>query len=266
MSKINKFIIWCGLVAVTSFWMWASVQTWLKGSLFEIGNGVNLGILSGLFVILLALLSMGLILFQNRLWSVYLGLIVGIAFILVFGISNINLAGVFIMVMLFFHAQDIVNGEINERIKMNSQLLVRKGLTNFVAAFFILVSFAAYSSPAIESFKNITQLPSSTSVFIKNISEQTLGGQLKEASPAQKELILNQVTREITRQANMWLQPYFQYAPPALAFGLFLVLWGVGWVFVGLAMFLGMLLFQILQKTKFFMIEEYDVKAQRITI
>ena len=82
----------------------------------------------------------------------------------------------------------------------------------------------------------------------------------------QKEVILNQVTQEIVKQANSFMEPYFEYAPPALAFGLFLVLWGVGWIFVWLAVFLSLLVFQILQKIKFFKIEEYDIKAQKITI
>jgi len=266
MSKINKFILWGVLVAITSFWMWVSIHTWFQGSLFEIQNKINLAISSGLFVVLLSLLAMGLILFRNRLWSVYLGLIVGINFSLVFGVSNINLVGIFILVMLFFYAQDIVSGEINERIKMNSRLLIKKGLASFIVAFFILMSFAAYQSPAIEEFKNIEKLPSSSEVFIKTVVEQTLGSQLDQVNSQQKELVLNQVTQEMVREINLFLEPYFQYAPPALAFGLFLVLWGVGWVFTWLAVFLGMLLFQILQKTKFFRIEERDVRAEAIVI
>lgn len=246
--------------------MWVGVRVWFQGSLFELGSRVNLGILSGLFVVLLSLLAIGLILFRNRLWSVYLGLISGITYFIIFGIDNSGLLGVFILVMLFYHAQDIVHGEINERVKMNSRVLIRKGLTNFIVAFFVLVSFAAYNSPAIDSFKNISELPSSTGVFIKNISEQTLGGQLQGATSEEKELILNQITEEITREANLWLKPYFQYAPPALAFGLFLVLWGIGWAFIWLAVFLGMLIFQILQRTNFFKIEIRDVKAETIVM
>src|SRR3990167_10570271 len=138
MSKTNKFIIWCVLVAITSFWMWASIHTWFQGSLFEKQNKTNLAISGGLFVVLLSLLAMGLILFQNRLWAVCLGLIVGVTYSLIFGVSNINLVGIFILVMLFFQAQDIVSGEINERIKMKSRLLVKKGLASFIVAFFIL--------------------------------------------------------------------------------------------------------------------------------
>lgn len=263
---MNKFILWCVLVAVTSFWMWVAVHAWLQDSLFELGSRVNLGILSGLFVVLLSLLAIGLILFRNRLWSVYLGLISGITYLIIFGIDNLNLVGVFILVLLFYHAQDIVHGEINERVKMNSRVLIRKGLANFMIAFFVLVSFAAYKSPAIDSFKNITELPSSTGVFIKNISKQTLGSQLQGTTTQERELILDQITKEIMREANLWLKPYFQYAPPALAFGLFLVLWGIGWVFIWLTVFLGMLIFWILKKTKFFRIEERDVRAETIVI
>lgn len=246
--------------------MWAGVRNWFQGSLFEIQSEVSLVIVSVLFIVLLVLLSMGLILFQNRLWSVYLGLIVGITYSLIFGISNINLVGIFILVMLFYHAQDIVHDEINERIKMNSRLLIKKGLVNFITAFFVLASFAAFQNPAIEEFKNIQKLPSSSEIFIKTIVEQTLGGQLVEAGPDQKELVLNQVTNEVVGQANSFLEPYFQYAPPALAFGLFLVLWGVGWIFVLLSTLLGMLIFWILKKINFFRIEERDVKAEAIVV
>ena len=234
--------------------------------MFEIQNKTNLAISGGLFVVLLSLLAMGLILFQNRLWAVCLGLIVGVTYSLIFGVSNINLVGIFILVMLFFQAQDIVKGEINERIKMNSRLLVKKGLGSFIIAFFILMSFAAYQNPAIEEFKNIEKLPSSSEIFIKTIVEQALGNQLDQASPQQKELVLNQVAREAVGQMNTFLQPYFKYAPPTLAFGLFLVLWGVGWIFTWLAVFLGILLFQILQKAEFFRIEERDVKAEALVV
>jgi len=254
------------LVAITSFWMWAGVQAWLRGSLFELQNSNMLSILGALFILLLALLAIGLILFQNRLWSTYLGLIVAGTFLILFRISNLNLVGVFILVMLFYHAQDIVQGEVATRLKVNSRLLVRKGLVNFVVAFFVLISFAAFQSPAIESFKGITKLPSATSVFIKNIAGQTLSGQLAQATPQQKEAVLSQVTKELVREANLFLEPYFQYAPPALAFGLFLVLWGVGWIFTWLAVFLGVLIFWILRKTKFIKIEERDVKAEILIV
>lgn len=249
-----------------SFWLWANVSTWLEGSFFESLNGASLGVLSGLFIVLLSLLSVGFLLFQNRIWSLIFGFISGGIFFIFFNINNLHLVGVFIMVMLFYHAQDSVLGEVTGRIKIRPELIVRRSLMNLVLAFFILISFAAYESPAIDSFKNLTELPSSTSSFIKKVSEQTLSTQLQGATPEQKDYVLNQVTKELTSQFNIFLKPYFQYVPPALAFGLFLILWGVSWVFIGLATLIDMLLFKILKQTGFFKVEERDVKAEAIII
>lgn len=246
--------------------MWAGVQVWLRGSLFDIQNTTNLTITSLLFLILLSLLSIGIMVFQNRLRSIYFGIIVSVTYSLLFKISNLNLVGIFLLVLLFYHAQDLVHSEMNERLKINPRVILRKGLMNFVIALFILASFAAYQSPAIEEFKNIQQLPSSSEIFIKTVVEQSLGGQLKEAGAQQKDLVLNQVTQEVVKEANLFLEPYFQYAPPALAFGLFLILWSVGWIFVWLAVFLGMFIFWMLKKIKFFKMEEYDVKAERLVV
>ncbi len=254
------------LVAITSFWMWAGVQVWLRGSLFDVSDGRNLAILGALFIVLLSLLSVGFIIFQNRLWSVYFSLIVCGTFLALFRLSNINLVGFFILVFLFYQAQDIVIGEALERIKINPRLLVKKSLASLVLAFFVLISFAAYESTGIEQFNNIQKLPSSSEVFIKTIVEQTLGGQLAEASPQQKDLVFSQVTQEVIREANTFLGPYFEYAPPALAFGLFLVLWGVGWIFIWLSVFAGMGIFWILKRVKFFRVEEYNIKAERLVI
>lgn len=246
--------------------MWAGVQSWLRGSLFEVNSIMNLVILSVLFIILLALLSVGMVIFHSRSTNIYFGLIVGIAYSLLFKISNLNLVGLFILMLLFYHAEDIVMGEMRERLKMSSRFLIRKGLVNFIAAFFVLASFAAFQSPAIEDFKNIKKLPSSSETFVQNIVEQTMGPRIEGATPEQKQSVLNQVSRETIQELNTFLKPYFQYAPPALAFGLFLVLWGFGWIFIWLGTGLGMLIFWILKKTGFFKIEERDVKAETIVV
>ncbi len=253
-------------VAVTSFWFWVNVQIWLRGPLFEVRDYNTLGYLSVLLVLLLSIISVGMIIFHRRPTNVILGLIVGVTYFLLFKISNLNLLGVFVLVLLFFHAEDLVMGEMAARIKISPWILIRKGITNFIVSFFILMSFAAYQSPAIDEFKNMEKLPSSSELFVKTVVEQSVGAQLNEATPQEKQLVLNQVSGEIIGRANTFLKPYFQYAPPALAFGLFLILWGVGWIFTLLSGLVGILIIWILKKIKFFTIEEYDVKAQRIII
>lgn len=266
MLKTTKFITWCVLVAITSFWMWASVQIWLNGSLFEIQNLTNLMIVSILFVVLLSLLSLGFILFRGKKNGLVLAGIVVFMYFILFKVSNFNLVGATALILLFVFIDDLVSSETDERLKVNSRILIRKGMYNLILGFFILISFAAYQSPAIEQYKDIQKLPSASEVFIKTIVKQTLGGQVEGSSSQEQELVFNQVTQEVVEEANTFLEPYFQYAPPALAFGLFLILWSVGWIFVWLAVFLGVLIFQILKKINFFKVEEKDVKAEVLVI
>lgn len=266
MSKLNKLILWCALVAIISFWLWASVQVWLRGSLFDIQNGDNLSIIAGLFIVELILLALGLIMFPGRRTGLYFGLIAGIMYSVLFPMSSLNLIGIFILIMIFIFVQEIVSKEMAGRIKINPGGIIRKSSAGLVIGFFILVSFAAYQSPAIESFRNIEQIPSAGAVFIKTIVEQTVGGQLEDADPRQKEAVFNQITQEIVREGNKVLEPYFGYLPPVLAFGLFLVLLGIGWVFVWLSAVLGIMVFWALKKINFFRIEEKDVKAETIVI
>jgi len=266
MSKTNKFIVWCVLIAVTSFWMWAATGQWLAGSLIDQSNLDRFAVFGTLSVVLMSLLSVGFIIFPGKIDGMILSFIVGLMFFIFFGISNINLVGVTVLILLFINADDVVSGDMVERLKLNSRKLIRCSLSNIVLGLFILVSFAAFNSPAIKSFKNMEQLPTSSQIFIRTIVEQSLGGQLEGTSPEQREAVLSQVTGEVMREANVFLKPYFEYIPPALAFGLFLVLWGVGWVFIWLSVFLGMLIYWLLKRFGFFKIEEYDVKAERIII
>lgn len=266
MSKRNKFILWCAIIAVASFWMWAAARIWLSGSLLDQANLDSFGVFGAILIFLISFLSIGFIVFSGKKEGIILSSIVGLTYFMFFGISNFNLLGVTILILLFIHADDVVSNEILERTKINSRKLIRRSSNNIVLGLFILISFAAYGSPAIESFKNINELPSSSEVFIKTVVNQTLSGELEGATPQQKDAVLNEVTRRMVERGNLFLKPYFEYIPPALAFGLFLALWGVGWIFIWLSVFLGMLIFWMLKRFKYFRIEERDMKAEVLLI
>ncbi|MEK7139017.1 MAG: hypothetical protein AAB799_02460, partial [Patescibacteria group bacterium] len=154
--------------------------------------------------------------------------------------------------------------EMDQRTKINSKTVIRRSAPSVVMAFFVLASFAAFQSPVAKGIADAQQLPSASRQMLRSIVESVVGGQIP-AGP-EKESILNQISSETFRQINNMLKPYFQYAPPLLAFGLFLILWGFSWLFVWLSVFLGMLIFWILKRTKFVKIEEKDAKAEVLII
>ena len=216
---------------------------------------------SGLATELRARLLMG---FRKKRWALVTSGIVGIIFLLFFEWTYINLVGVLIAMSLFEYARFAGVEEIDQRTKINSRTIVRRGATGVVLAFFVLVSFAAYQSPVATGIAETEQLPSVTQQLMRSVVDSVIGSQIP-AGP-EKEGVISQVTNETFQQINGILKPYLQYAPPLLAFGLFLILWGLSWIFVWLSVLVGMGIFWILKKTEMIKIEERDVKAEILII
>ncbi|MBX4190272.1 hypothetical protein KW791_03200, partial [Candidatus Parcubacteria bacterium] len=155
---------------------------------------------------------------------------------------------------------------LKERNKINMKRALQFGLFPIVIGLFIMISFAAYQSNFINEVKNQKRLPTQAEVLIKEIVKSTSDITLKGTTETQKQTLINQVSREVFNQFNTMLRPYWQYAPPVLAFGLFLILWGLSWIFVWLAVAIGLIIFGVLKKTQMVRIEEKEVKAEVLVI
>lgn len=216
------------------------------------------------FVILASAISLSLVIFRNKRWALVTAGVVGLVFIALFGATYVHWVGVGITALLFLNARHDGVEEIEQRIKINPRMIVRRSASPIVMALFLLVSFAAFQSPVAKGIAQARQLPSASEQLIHSIVESVIGGQIP--SGPEKDNVLNQVTNQTFQQINGILKPYFQYAPPLLAFGLFLVLWGLSWFFIQLSVLVGILIFWILKKTEFIKIEEEDVKAKVLIV
>lgn len=217
------------------------------------------------FIILVTIISLGLAIFRKKRWELVVSGVVGIVFLLFFGFTYINLVGVAILISLFEYARHAGVEEIDQRTKINSWMVVRRSAPGVVLAFFVLVSFAAYQSPVAKGIAEAGQLPSASGQLVRSIVDSVVGSHI-ETSGQEKENIITQVSNETLQQLNNILKPYFKYAPPLLAFGLFLILWGLSWFFIQLSVLAGMLIFWILKKTGTVRIEDRDVKAEVLVV
>lgn len=188
----------------------------------------------------------------------------GLVFVFLFGATYINLIGVGIGVLLFLNARHDGVEEIEQRTKINSRMIIRRSATSIVMALFVLMSFAAFQSPVAKGVAQAQELPSAGEQLVRSIVDSVIGGQIQD-SP-EKENLLSEVARQTFQELNSLLKPYFQYAPPLLAFGLFLVLWGISWFFIQLSVLVGMLIFWILKKANFIKISEKEVKAETLIV
>lgn len=220
------------------------------------------------FLLLSSTIVIGYALFRKNwwLWALIVSLIVGGLFIIQFGFSWLNLTAVILFFILNLEAYRRAGGEMKDRIKINIEAVLNRGLRPIVVGIFILVSFATYQSPLVEQIKTSGNLPSQTRQLIQQITEKIIGNKADMVPAKQRQSIISEVASQTYQEINSLLKPYFQYAPPALAFGLFLILFGLSWLFVFVAMLVGLGLFWILKKTNIIKIEERDVKAEVLII
>lgn len=218
-----------------------------------------------IFIVLVSVISLGLAIFRKKRLALASAGVAGVIYLLIFGWNYINLVGVGLASLFLLFARRAGVEEIDQRTKINSWMIVRRSAPGVVLAFFVLISFAAFQSPVAKGIAEAEQLPSASGQLVRSIVDSIVGNQI-EATGQEKENIITQVSNETIKQFNNILNPYFKYAPPLLAFGLFLILWGLSWIFVWLAVLVGMGIFWILQKTGFVKIEERDVKAEVLVV
>lgn len=217
------------------------------------------------FVFLVSAIAISLVIFRQKRLAVINGLVVGLIFIYSFGYGYVNWIGAGLTILLFLAARHDGVEEVNERTKLNPRMIIRRTSTFIVIALFVLVSFVAFQSPVAQGIADSQRLPSASEQLMRSIVKSVISHQV-EGSNREKENVINQVTRSTFLQINNILKPYFQYAPPLLAFGLFLVLWGFSWIFVQLSVLAGMLIFWILRKINFIKVEKYNVEAERLVV
>lgn len=217
------------------------------------------------FIVLASVISLGLAVFSKKRWTLLTAGVVGLIYLLIFGWTYFNWLGIGIIILLFLLARHDGVEEVDQRTKVNSRMIVRRVAPAVITALFVLISFVAYQSPVAKGVAKAERLPSASEQLMRSIVESVIGGQV-EAGGQEKENIITQVSNQTIQQFNNILKPYFQYAPPLLAFGLFLILWGSSWIFVQLSVLLGVLIFWILKKTGVVRIEEREVKAEVLEI
>lgn len=265
MNKLTlKIVVWHVVVGILAWWMWN-----FNGHVaFNQITGIDFQPPAvGAFILLTSFLVIGYMLFhENRRWVLSSAGIVGLFFLITFGFTWLNLVGLGLFTLLAILANHRIRKETQERLKFNISRILEVGLLPLVIGFFILISFAAYQSPFLADIKKTQRLPSQTQVLFQQIVETALGPKIHAATPQQRQTLLNEIASQTFQQFNSFLKPYFKYAPPALAFGLFLILWGLSFVFAWLGVAVGMVMFWILKKTKMVRIEKKSVEAEVLVV
>ncbi len=264
MNKLTiKLVVWHAIVMVLAWWMWVSGQK----AQFNQVTGIDFRLPSlGAFVLLIAVLVLGYVLFQQRRWALTTAGVIGLTFLVVFGFHWLNFVAIGIFTLFNLWSANRVRREVVERKIMNIPDTFYHGLTAVVLGLFVMTSFAAYQSPLLSQIADANQLPGQTQVFFQQIIDKAVGNKIPAETSVQRNQVVNQFASQAFQELNKALKPYFQFTPPLLAFGLFVILSGLSFIFIWLGVVVGMILFWILKKTRVVKIEERDVKAEVLVI
>ena len=260
MNRLYKIFGWLGIVAALAAWMWS------------FGNNATFNPVTGLdispsilvaFLLLIAVIVLGYIVFQSRRWALAVAGIIDIIFLLFFGWTWLNVlaSGIFLAFNVW-SASWVKRGIHERRILNNVSDIFYHGLTPIVLGLFVMVSFAAYQSSLLKQIQNSGQLPSQTQIFFQQLVNNTVGQKIQATTPDQRKQLIDEVASQTFQEFNVILRPYFQFAPPVLAFALFLILWGLSFVFIWVGIGVGMLLFWITKKTGVVRIETRTTEVE----
>lgn len=237
-----KIISIIAFVTLLSFWFWVAVEPWVHG--VTKFRDPSLWIFPAIMLVVLsATIAIAYMLLPKKRLKMLLALLIGGTYLAIFGRNYLQILVLFIIPLFHIFAIREIRFESQERLKIHPGFIIRRGIALIMVPLYIALSFAYFQSPSV--YENI---------------------ETQEESPSFKQAVQNYAIEQAYDQAMRILEPYRAYFPPILAFGLFLVLWGLGFIFHRVSAWFGMLLFWLLRKANFVRIEEVDTKAQAIKI
>lgn len=262
---MGKKITIFGVVFVVALVFWFAARGWVEGPVKFGAVGVWLAPLT-MLIILAAVAGVGLILISELLYKMILSLLIGIAFLIVFKFNTLYPGTFSALILLHLYAGKVMREELTQRTKINARVILKRGLSWVILPLLIMISLVYFSDPQVQATARSNQLPPTINQAISKTVTTFLGDEFQALPAGRREQVKSELTKQVTDQLTKLAKPYFKYTPPILAFGLFLILQGLSFIFVWLAVWLGMLVFWILKRAGFVKIVEREVKAETIAL
>lgn len=226
-------------VGVAAFLFSLTVQPWLKDPLNWSKASLGLWPLFWL-VIFSSLLAMFFMLVEDWGWKLLVTGVVLTEFWLMLGGDNLALIGLILAFFFQLSASRIIEQEKKNRLIFNIRGILKIGTMRILTSVLVVISFAYFLSSDVRSIVKNEELPFGLTETVKVVVDNYVG---EQASPQ----LRVQVAQEAIQQINHFLKPYFKFFPPLLAFGLFLALQGVSFIFLWLSLLLSFLIFNLLK-------------------
>ena len=218
------------------------------------------------FIVLVSFLAISFLVLNKYVFKLLLILLVIIPFFIFFEFDLYYLLSLVLMFWFLMYSIKLVQDEAAQRTRINIRMILRRGIPPILTGFFIMISFAYFLSPAVQSIAEQEKLPPTFNQAVRQVFDVMFKGEVSELPPVEQEETKEHFVSQVVVEANEVIKPFFRYMPPMIAFGLFLVLQGLSLAFIWLAIGVGIAAFSILKKLNFFRISEVQVKSEVLEV
>ncbi|MBI2676967.1 MAG: hypothetical protein HYX21_03440 [Candidatus Yanofskybacteria bacterium] len=255
---MTKKILLAGTTCALSLFFWLKAKPWIADPLRFQEVDVWLWPVV-MLIAYTALLALSLLLLPKlyKLLAIFFNLAI---FLIFFGVDQVILAGAGLAFLIQLSAVKAVQNAGENSLRFKFVPALKSGISRLLTSVFILISFAYFLSPGVQASAQNKELPQGIRKTIQIVVGNYIGENLEIQNPRLKAETNNYIISQVTT----FLQPYFKFLPPILAFGLFLILQGISVVFVWLAVLLAFIVFWILKMRGLVKIEKKPMEAEII--
>lgn len=253
------------LIAVTTlagFVFWLFIRSWLNSQMTF--TDYSAWLKPGIVLLFLASgISLVFLLINDKRWQMAASGLVGLMYLLVFGFSNLNIIAIIVLMLFHIHAAQTIQEDLGQRTKIALWPIMTRGMWSVIIPLMIMTSFVYYANPRIQASAHTKELPPNIQKIVQFVTNVFVERQA-QLSPEQKSHVQSQVAGEATRQITLLFRPYFKYLPPILAFGFFLLLQSISFIFVWISIVVAIGAFWLFKKAGIVTIKERQIMAETI--
>lgn len=253
-------------VALLAAWFWFVVKPWIQDPTWSTVNYSTWLVPLIALMVASAGIATALTLLDDYQWRFGASGVVAATFLVLFGITKLNLLAVAVMFLFHFWAIRGLSKAIKNGLKVDFRAAVNHGMRNVITPLLIMLSFVYFANPDVQASVQQNQLPTSITRAVEGVSRFFASSELADLPPNQRARIEQELSQETLDLLNRQAGPYRQYFPPLLAFGLFLVLQGLSFLFIPIAGYIALGLYEVLRLTEFVHIGVKDVQAEVLTL
>lgn len=254
-------VVWC-----VTFAFWMLVKSWSMNPGISLALHLNWIWPLGLLLVSGAVLSLAYMLLDDIRFRAAAALLATLPFLFIFGFTRLNFIALVILILAQTYAMQAIYSELVGRTVINVRSIARAGTRIILSALIVAVSIVYYGSSSVKESVSMQHIPTQIQRTIQDAARMIVGPELAKLPPSERIQAEQQFMAQLTQQINQFVKPFLKFMPEILAIGLFLVLQGVNFIFIALALWLAMGIFLILRGTRFVRIEERDIKAERLVL